>query len=106
MTSESIVNFPVFANLFVSSIDKMDPGLSNEVAGTHEGIPQKNFKGAFSPLFTINSTPSTPKTLAISCGSATTPTVPFGITNLENSTGINMELSTWTCASINPGEIY
>ncbi len=41
MTSESIVNFPVFANLSVSSMDKMDPGLSNDVAGTHEGIPQK-----------------------------------------------------------------
>ena len=88
------MNFPVFANLSVSSTDKMDPGLSNGVAGTQEGIPQKNFKGAFSPLSIINFTPSTPKTFAISCGSATTPTVPFGTTNLENSTGINMELST------------
>ena len=47
MTSESIVNFPVFANLSVSFMDKMDPGLSNGVAGTHEGIPQRILKVPF-----------------------------------------------------------
>ena len=42
------------------------PADSKEVAGTQEGAPKLNLKGVFFPLLIINSTPSTPSTLAIS----------------------------------------
>ena len=71
----------------------MAPALSKEVAGTQLGAPKLNFNGTFFPFSIINSTPFTPKTLAISCGSETVATVPCTTAILANSEGTNIELS-------------
>ncbi len=52
------------------------PAVSKTVAGTQLGAPKLNLKGTVFPFSIINSTPSIPHTLAISCGSLTVPMVP------------------------------
>ena len=69
------------------------PALSKEVAGTQEGAPKLNFNGTFFPFSIINSTPFTPITLAISCGSETVATVPWTTAIFANSDGTSIELS-------------
>ena len=69
------------------------PADSKVVAGTHEGAPKLNLNGTCLPFSIINSTPFTPKTFAISCGSETVATVPCFTAILANSLGTNIELS-------------
>ena len=47
--------------------------------------------------------PSTPRTLAISCGSQIAVVIPRGVTQRSNSCGVTRLLSTWRWVSMNPG---
>ncbi len=47
--------------------------------------------------------PSTPMTLAISCGSQIAVVIPRGVTQRSNSCGVTRLLSTCRCVSMNPG---
>ena len=67
------------------------------------GAPKLNLKGTVFPFSIINSTPSSPQTLAISWGSLTVATVPYTTASLANSDGTSMELSICTCLSRKPG---
>ena len=49
-------------------------------------------------------TPSTPRTFAISCGSATTVVVPSGSTSRANSSTMSFTDSRCMCASMKPGD--
>ena len=49
-------------------------------------------------------TPSTPRTFAISCGSATTVVVPSGRTSRANSSTMSFTDSRCMCASMKPGD--
>ena len=86
MSGFSIINL-------ISSALITAPALSKEVAGTQLGAPKLNFKGTFFPFSIIKSTPCTPNTLAISCGSETVATVPCTTAILANSEGTTIELS-------------
>ena len=81
------------------------PADSKVVAGTQLGAPKLNLNGVFLPFSIINSTPFTPKTFAISCGSLTVAIVPCLTAILANSDGTNIELSIWMCASTKPGNM-
>lgn len=52
----------------------------------------------------LQRTPSTPSTLAISCGSETAATVPWRAAMRANPGGASNELSMCTWASTNPGQ--
>ena len=86
-----------------ASASMVAPAVSNEVAGTHEGQPNQQVNGEPAMSLIMNWTPGSPKTFAISCGSLTDATVPCRIATRANSQGGSMLLSTWTCASTNPG---
>ena len=77
----------------MSSESIIAPALSKELAGTHDGAPKLNFNGTFFPFSIIKSTPFTPNTFAISCGSETVATVPCVTAIFANSDGTNIELS-------------
>ena len=72
-------------------------------AGTHDGAITNTSSGSPSVALRSQSTPSTPATLAISCGSQTTAVVPRGTTARANSVGTSFADSRCTCASMNPG---
>ena len=81
------------------------PAVSKIVAGTQLGAPKLNLNGTVLPFAIINSTPSMPHTLAISCGSLMVATVPCTTASFANSLGTSMLLSTCTWLSIKPGRI-
>ena len=54
-------------------------------------------------LRTMKSRPSLPRTLTISCGSLTAPTTPWVTATFAKLTGVIIELSICTCASVRPG---
>ena len=80
------------------------PGVSSPGAdGTQEGICTKTWMGAASASATIMRTPSSPKTFAISCGSAKIAVVPCGSTARTYSVIVHMLLSTCRWPSVSPG---
>ena len=79
------------------------PAVSNAVAGTHDGQPNAKVNGESAASSSMKRMPSSPRTFAISCGSLTLATVPCRMATRANSHGGSMLLSTWTCASTNPG---
>ena len=81
------------------------PAVSKVVAGTQLGAPKLNLKFTSFPFSIINSTPSIPHTLAISCGSLTVPTVPCVTAILANSVGTSILLSMCTWLSMKPGRM-
>ena len=81
-------------------------GDSKSDAGTHDGAITKTSSGSPSVAASSQSTPSTPATLAISCGSQTTAVVPRGTTARANSPGVSLADSRCTWASMNPGTRY
>ena len=80
------------------------PGVSRPGAdGTQDGICTKTLIGAAAASAAIMRTPSRPKTLAISCGSAKIAVVPCGSTARTYSVIVHMLLSTCRWPSVSPG---
>ena len=59
-----------------------------------------------SEFWSINSMPDFPETFATSWGSVTTVVTPLGTRSFENSLGVTIDDSMWTCPSMNVGEMY
>ena len=78
-------------------------GDSKSLAGTHDGAITNTSSGSPSVAPSSQSTPATPATFAISCGSHTTAVVPRGTTARANWTGVSLADSRCTWASMKPG---
>ena len=78
-------------------------GDSKSDAGTHDGAITNTSSGSPSVASSSQRTPSTPATLAISCGSQTTAVVPRGTTARANCAGVSLADSRCTWASMKPG---
>ena len=72
-------------------------------AGTHEDAITNTSSGSPSVARRYQRIPSTPATLASSCGSLTTAVVPRGTTARANCAGVSLADSRCTWASMNPG---
>ena len=90
-------------NCSMSSATSFAPLCSNGVAGTQEGSMKSTLSGSSSVSLYMARMPAAPATFAISCGSAITVVVPWGIITFMNEEGITMLLSMCTCASMKPG---
>ena len=90
-------------------IDSMSPsvngrrGVSNGLAGTHDGAITNTSSGTPSQASSSQCTPSVPSTFAISCGSQTIAVVPCAITSRANSATVSFDDSMCMWASMNPG---
>src|SRR5579884_2486885 len=78
-------------------------GDSKSLAGTQDGIITYTPSGTLLLAASMYSTPASPRTLAISCGSITTDVVPRGRTARANSSTFSFELSMWQWPSMKPG---
>ena len=90
-------------NCSMSSATSFAPLCSNGVAGTQEGSMKSTLSGSSSVSLYMARMPAAPATFAISCGSAITVVVPWGIITFMKEEGITMLLSMCTCASMKPG---
>ena len=72
-------------------------------AGTHDDAITNTSSGSPSVASRYQRIPSSPATLASSCGSLTTAVVPRGTTARANWAGVSLADSRCTCASMNPG---
>ena len=81
-------------------------GDSNDDAGTHDGAMKKTSSWSPDDASRSQWTPSTPRTFAISCGSATTAVVPSGRTSRANSSTMSFTDSRCMWASTNPGTTH
>ena len=79
------------------------PPVSSGEAGTQEDAIAYTSSGVASDIRRSIRIPSTPRTLPISCGSATTVVVPWGSTARANSPGRSLVDSMCMCPSMNPG---
>ena len=78
-------------------------GDSSALAGTHEEAIAYTRSGSPALASSSQCAPSTPSTLASSCGSHTTAVVPRATTTRANSAGSSIEDSMCTWASMKPG---
>ena len=86
-----------------SHYDYVCSEVSKGVAGTQLESMKYIVISARSASRIMKRMPSSPATLAISCGSAMIAVVPNGATSLAKRTGVSIEDSMCTCASIRPG---
>ena len=86
----------------MSAGEKAAPGLSKLEAGTQLEAAKPKVKGIFSAAPATAATPSSPATLAISCGSQATAVVPQGRAPFTNSSTHNLVDSRCMWASMNP----
>src|SRR5690606_34074077 len=87
----------------LSSTVAVKPGPSGGQAGTHDGAVQWMDNGTPCAAWRLSSTPRSPATSAISCGSAITAPVPWGTTARANSVTHSIVLSMCMWASMNDG---
>ena len=103
MTSAKPMTSGLSIKVRSSSAVSEAPEVSNGVAGTHDGNMKRMSTAASLASCSMNRMPSSPHTLAISCGSATMVVVPLERIKRANSVGRSIEDSICTCASIKPG---